>query len=769
MRAPGSAGRALLVVSATILAIATCRDTQPPVAPPSETSRSVSPETAAPSTDVAPSSATAAVLVGAGDIASCTKTTDEATATLIDGIAGEVFTLGDNAYDVGTDSVYANCYAPSWGRHLARTHPAPGDKDYAVVGAAGYFAYFGAAAGDPTKGYYSYDVGEWHVIVLNTNVSVSGSSAQIAWLKADLAASTKPCTIAYWHKPRFYSNGTSSTPKPAWDALYLAGAEIVINADRKNYERFAAQTPDGVADATHGIRQFIAGTGGASTSSFGTPLANSEVRIASTAGVLKLTLDAGTYSWEFIPVPGKTGTDSGTGTCHGPPPPIARVGGPYTSEATVSFDGSASSDPQGDTPLTYEWTFGDGATGTGAKPTHTYAAQGTYTVSLVVVDSKGNRSEAATTTAQIVNLPPVVDGGPNPRATTGQPVAYAGSFTDGPSGGPWQYRIAWGDGSDDATGSTSVAGAVGASHTYGTAGDYTITLTVTDALGASASDQALANVRDPGTAVTLLGAGDIAECGSNHRDEETAKLIDAELVNHPGAVVFTFGDNAYPNGRTQDYLNCYQPTWGRHKDRTYAAIGNHEYDTGNANGTWDYFGDRAGPRGKGYYSVNLGDWHIIVLNDNRNFVPFASGSEQDKWLVADLAANTKPCILAIWHQARFYSNDAASTVRSAYKILWDRLWAAGADLLMHGHQHRYERFAPMRPDGTRDDATGIRQFIVGTGGESTSPPTVIAANSEVRAATFGIMKLTLHSNGYDWEFKPIAGQTFTDSGSGTCH
>jgi PKD repeat protein len=767
MHASIPVARTLLVVSATILAVATCRDAQAPVAPQADPPAAISPTVSDPSASVTAASTGTAVLVGAGDIASCTKTTDDATANLLDGIAGEVFTLGDNAYAGGTAAEYADCYGPTWGRHKARTHPVPGDKDYATTNAPGYFGYFGAAAGDPAKGYYSYDVGGWHVVALNSKISMSASSAQLAWLKADLAASARQCTIAYWHKPRFYSSGTSSTYKPVWDVLYKAGVEVVMNADRRNYERFAPQTPDGVADPAYGIREFIVGTGGASTSSFGTPLANSEVRIASTAGVLKLTLDAGSYAWEFVPVAGKTATDQGTGSCHSAPPPVARPGGPYSSEATVSFDGSASSDPQGD-PLTYEWSFGDGATGTGAKPSHTYAAFGEYTVTLVVRDNGGNASAPVTTTVAIANQPPTVDAGPQLRPTTGQPVSFAGSFGDG-VGSPWSYRIAWGDGSSDETGTATAPGTVAATHTYATAGDYIATLSVTDGFGASAIDQTVVNVRDPGTAVTVLTAGDIAECGSNNRDEETAKLIDAELVNHPGAVLFTLGDNAYPNGRTQDYANCYNPTWGRHKARTYANLGNHEYDTGNATATWDYFGDRAGPRGKGYYSVDLGDWHIIVLNDNKSFVPFAAGSAQDQWLVADLAANTKPCIMAIWHQARFYSSDNSTTVRSSWKILWDRLWAAGADVVLHGHQHRYERFAPMRPDGTRDDASGIRQFIVGTGGEGTGEPLTIAANSEAVAATIGIMKLTLGSGGYDWVFKPIPGHTFTDSGSATCH
>jgi PKD repeat protein len=771
MPAPRSAVRAALAVATTILAVATCREVQGPTTPLASDSARV----AVPAlTEVAPeptspASTASVVLVGAGDIASCSTENDEATAKLLDGIAGEVFTLGDNAYASGTAAEYTGCYGPTWGRHKARTHPSAGDKDYTTAGAPGYFGYFGAAAGDPAKGYYSYDVGDWHVVVLNGKVSTTVTSPQIAWLKSDLAASTKVCTIAYWHKPRFYSNGVSANYKPAWDVLYSAGAELVLNADRKNYERFAPQNPDGIADPAYGIRQFVVGTGGASSSSFGTPLANSEVRIASTPGVLELTLDAAGYSWRFVPIAGKTLTDQGTGTCHGPPPPVARPGGPYRSESTVSFDGSTSSDPQGDLPLTYEWSFGDGATGTGATPTHSYDAFGDYTVTLVVTDSKGNRSNPATTTVSIASLPPTVEAGPEPRATTGEAISYAGSFTDGPNGTPWSYRIAWGDNSADYTGTVTEAGPVGAPHTYAAAGDYTLTLTVTDAQGSSASDQTVVHVRDPGAAVTLLAAGDIAECGSNVRDTETAKLIEAEVATHPGAVVFTLGDNAYPNGRTQDYTNCYDPAWGRLKSRTYANIGNHDYDTGNANATWDYFGDRAGPRGKGYYSVDLGDWHIIVLNDNKSFVPFASGSAQDTWLQADLAANTKRCTLAIWHQPRFYSSESSTTVRTAWKILWDRLWAAGVELVLNGHQHRYERFAPMRPDGTRDDVTGIKQFIVGTGGEGTASATYMAANSEVVAATIGIIKLTLRQDGYDWQFKPIPGQTFTDSGSGTCH
>jgi PKD repeat protein len=762
------AARAVLVATATFMTVATCQEpTRPPVG--SATHR-VLPVTPALSSE---SPGSSVVLVGAGDIASCTRAGDEQTAALLDGIAGTVFALGDNAYSAGSVEEYTNCYGPTWGRHKDRTRPTPGDKDYATAGAPGYFGYFGAAAGDPAKGYYSYDAGDWHVVVLNSKISMSASSPQVAWLKADLAASSKACTIAYWHKPRFYSNGVSSTSKVPWDVLYMYGVEVILNSERRNYERFAPQNPDGVADPAFGIRQFVVGTGGGSSlNGFGTPLSTSEVRITGTLGVLKLTLGGSGYGWEFVPVAGQTATDVGSDVCHGSLPPVARAGGPYRSESTISFNGSTSSDPQGDLPLAYEWDFGDGATGTTATPTHSYAANGNYTASLVVVDAKGNRSNPTTATVTIENIAPVADAGVQHWVTAGQSLTYAGSFTDYAADSPWSYRINWGDGSAESTGSVTALGSVGGSHIYASPGTYTLTLTVTDADGGTASDQTIAHVLDPVETVTFLTVGDIADCRSANRDELTARIVDAEVAANPRAVVFTVGDNAYPSGRAQDYANCYHPTWGRHKDRTWASIGNHEYDLGNANPSWDYFGDRAGPRGKGYYSVDLADWHIIVLNDNSGFVPFTAGSEQDLWLQADLAANTKRCTLAIWHQPRFYSYASATNALAArknWKILWDRLWAAGAELALSGHDHRYERFAPMRPDGTRDDAGGIRQFILGTGGEGTEPPLGRAPTSEAVSGAYGIMKLTLRAGAYDWEFKPIAGESFTDSGSGTCH
>lgn len=256
--------------------------------------------------------------VGAGDIASCTGTGDEATAALLDGIAGTVFTLGDNVYDNGTATEFANCYDPSWGRHKSRTMPVAGNHDYNTSGATGYYDYFGDAAGPRDKGYYSFDLGAWHIVILNSNISRTASSAQIAWLRADLTGSRAQCTMALWHHPRFSSgyHGNDVTQQPFWDVLYEFDADVVLVGHDHNYERFAPQTPAGVADPTRGLRQFVVGTGGASLRSFSTIRPNSEFRDSSTWGVIKLDLAPTGYSWSYITTTGGAVLDSGSGSCH---------------------------------------------------------------------------------------------------------------------------------------------------------------------------------------------------------------------------------------------------------------------------------------------------------------------------------------------------------------------------------------------------------------------------------------------------------------------
>lgn len=267
------------------------------------------------STPVPPGSV---VFVGAGDIASCSSTGDEATANLLDGISGTVFTLGDNVYDYGTAAEFNDCYNPTWGRHKTRTKPAPGNHDYGTGGAAGYFGYFGSAAGNPGEGFYSYELGDWHIIALNSNIAVGTGSVQEQWLRANLAVNTKLCTLAYWHHPRFSSgsHGSDASVQALWQALYDANADLILGGHDHNYERFAPQSPTGTADASRGIREFVVGTGGRSHYSLGTLKANSEVFDGNTYGVLKLTLSAGSYAWQFVPVAGGTFTDSGSGSCH---------------------------------------------------------------------------------------------------------------------------------------------------------------------------------------------------------------------------------------------------------------------------------------------------------------------------------------------------------------------------------------------------------------------------------------------------------------------
>ena len=288
------------------------------------------------------------MLVGAGDIARCyepenpfvvtppSETGAEATAKLLDGIPGTVIAVGDNAYEAGSPYDFATCYQPTWGRHKSRTRPAVGNHEYITPGAAGYFLYFGAVAAPPL-GYYSYDLGGWHVVVLNsmsqaalcpqpqppagepslvTGRACVGDRLQQAWLVADLNAHPSACTIAYFHHPRFSSgtHGNQYEVLQLWDILYAKGVDVVVSGHDHLYERFAPQDPNGVANPTFGIRQFTVGTGGAEFYGVREREDNSEVVITNTFGVIKLDLNAGSYHWKFVPVSGET--DEGDGACH---------------------------------------------------------------------------------------------------------------------------------------------------------------------------------------------------------------------------------------------------------------------------------------------------------------------------------------------------------------------------------------------------------------------------------------------------------------------
>jgi len=267
----------------------------------------------------------------------------------------------------------------------------------------------------------------------------------------------------------------------------------------------------------------------------------------------------------------------------------------------------------------------------------------------------------------------------------------------------------------------------------------------------------------------LVGAGDIASCKDLSGAKATAKLIE----KIPGTV-FAAGDLAYEKGSAEEFKNCYGTTWGRYKDRTKPALGNHEYVDPTASGYFGYWGAQAGPSGKGYYSYDLGGWHVVVLNTNcgvKGLGGCGTGSPQETWLKADLAQHSNACIVAYGHHALFSSGVFPKhAIHPELKPLWDDLYAAHADLILAGHEHSYERFAPQAPDGKPDPEHGIREIVVGTGGKSHDLLGFATANSEVRNwDTYGVLKLTLGPGKFTWEFIPEEGKTFRDSGSGTCH
>jgi hypothetical protein len=269
---------------------------------------------------------------------------------------------------------------------------------------------------------------------------------------------------------------------------------------------------------------------------------------------------------------------------------------------------------------------------------------------------------------------------------------------------------------------------------------------------------------DPQQEAILIGAGDIADCSDLAGAEATAKLLEA----NPGTVM-ALGDLAYPDGTSENF-KCYDKTWGRVKNRTRPAVGNHEFHSSDAAYYFQYFGAAAGDPKTGYYSYDLGSWHIVVLNSECAEVGgCGAGSPQEKWLRADLAAHPVGCTLAYFHKPRFSSglNHGNDPEVGAF---WQALYDYNAELILNGHDHDYERFAPQDPDGNADPKRGIREFVVGTGGKNHREFGIHKSNSEVgNNDTFGVLKLTLKTMGYDWKFIPEAGKTFTDSGSGSCH
>jgi len=269
-------------------------------------------------TSLTPTKSLQGILVGAGDISICGQKGDDLTADLLANIPGTIFTAGDNSNEDGTSYEYLNCFGPSWGRYLDRLYPSPGNHDYGTDNGSAYYDYFPTVAAVRGKGYYSYDIGSWHIIALNSVIDTSKDSLQVVWLREDLASHPGLCSLAYWHHPRWTSgtSGDNGHTATIWQILYDYDVDVVVNGNEHMYERFAPMDPAGMLDLEHGIREFVAGTGGVSHYLLGEIKTNSQLRDNTTFGVLKFTLYSDGYAWEFIPVDATGFTDSGTDSCH---------------------------------------------------------------------------------------------------------------------------------------------------------------------------------------------------------------------------------------------------------------------------------------------------------------------------------------------------------------------------------------------------------------------------------------------------------------------
>jgi acid phosphatase type 7 len=269
---------------------------------------------------------------------------------------------------------------------------------------------------------------------------------------------------------------------------------------------------------------------------------------------------------------------------------------------------------------------------------------------------------------------------------------------------------------------------------------------------------------------SLLVAGDIADCqrvpAAQGAAAKTASLVESLLQESVNTSVLTLGDHTYPNGTAQEFNDCYTPTWGRFKQKTFPSPGNHDYNTPLAAGYYDYFAERAGPARRGYYSFDVAGWHVISLNSN---IADDSGADQLKWLREDLAANTSTCTIAYWHHPLFTSGLRGNNRQM--RAVWKMLHESGVDIVLSGHDHHYERFAPQDAEGNSDAARGIRQFVVGTGGANLSSVTEPSRqNSEVQITKkFGVLQLHLQEGKYAWEFIFVATADPLDSGTGSCH
>jgi hypothetical protein len=352
-------------------------------------------------------------LITVGDIGDCTSDGDEATGALLESVGGTILGLGDMAYEVASAEEFANCFDPSWGRHKSRTISVAGNHEY-TVSAAPYFAYFGAAAGNPSAPWRSFDLAGWHIVLLDSNCGDVGgcdaSSPQGQWLEADLSANSKPCTLAAFHHPRFSSGfvGVDDDVLPFWQALYAHGVDVIVAGHDHAYERFARVNPSGMADPSRGIRSFVSGAGGTGLHGADEAEPNSETRNEVAFGVLRLALQPTSYSWEFVGAGPGVFTDTGSEACVFGAPVVTITspagGTTFPAGATVNLAASASDLEEGSVASSLVWSSNrDGELGSGASLATTLSSGG-HVITASVTDETGLTGSAKVSLT--VSLPP---------------------------------------------------------------------------------------------------------------------------------------------------------------------------------------------------------------------------------------------------------------------------------------------------------------------------------------------------------------------------
>ena len=524
--------------------------------------------------------------------------------------------------------------------------------------------------------------------------------------------------------------------------------------------------------------------------------------------VTPLVTGNGTYSFALTTPSGETMLASKEGGAATAPQLLVQTSGSPSNTSPPSVSGTAQDGQtlsanagswSGDQPIgfAYQWRRCDSGGGScadingagGQSYALTSADVGsTIRVAVTGSNSAGSSSASSAASAVVTGVPPANTSPPSVSGTAQQMQtlsAGAGSWSGTlPIGFAYQWRRC-----DSGGGSCAdISGASGQSYMVGSADvGSTIRVAVTGSNAAGSSSASSAPTSVVTAADPVVGAaGDIAcdpadpnfNSGAGTASACHMRAVSDLLLQSHLTAVLGLGDEQYECAGLSAFASSYDPTWGRLKSITYPAPGNHEYQTsggtncdaaGNAAGYYTYFGSAAGDPSKGYYSFDLGTWHLIALNASCAKVGgCGAGSPEEIWLKNDLATHTNRCTLAFWHNPRYSSGGVGND--STFSPFWQDLYNANAELVLVGHDHEYERFAPQNASSGLDTARGIREFVVGTGGKTHTNFATIRANSEVRNNdTFGFLKLTLHPSSYDWQFVPEPGKTFADSGSTACH